>query len=224
MVVDGVFCWSLQMMAPSLASRRHLCEFHREDYVAFLQFPDQSDAARLKEYGLLEDCEIFEHLWEYCRAVAGASIQGAQLLCHGSADTVINFGGGRHHAKHVRIFGKHVVVVAICASVYHSRKRACFVSIGQAEAAGYCYVNDAVLAIHQLLRHFERVMYIDIDIHHSDGVRVAGLVAAVPDDGFESSCRVLWVRRFSKLSTTRSESCMFHTTSSAQDSIQGRVA
>jgi acetoin utilization deacetylase AcuC-like enzyme len=40
----------------------------------------------------------------------------------------------------------------------------------QSEASGFCYVNDCVLAILQLLKTFQRVLYIDIDIHHGDGV------------------------------------------------------
>ena len=41
------------------------------------------------------------------------------------------------------------------------------------EATGLCYVNDAVLGLLQLVNHFERVMYIDIDIHHGDGTEEA---------------------------------------------------
>ncbi|RIB10802.1 histone deacetylase 3-like protein [Gigaspora rosea] len=41
------------------------------------------------------------------------------------------------------------------------------------EASGFCFVNDIVLAIQQLLRVFPRVLYIDIDIHHGDGVQEA---------------------------------------------------
>jgi len=37
------------------------------------------------------------------------------------------------------------------------------------EAAGFCYVNDIVLAILSLMGSFSKVLYIDIDIHH--GVR-----------------------------------------------------
>lgn len=40
-------------------------------------------------------------------------------------------------------------------------------------ASGFCYVNDCVLGILELLNRFERVMYIDIDIHHGDGVEEA---------------------------------------------------
>ncbi|KAH0830169.1 hypothetical protein J3R83DRAFT_1518 [Lanmaoa asiatica] len=41
------------------------------------------------------------------------------------------------------------------------------------EASGFCYVNDIVLAILELLRHHPRVLYVDIDIHHGDGVELA---------------------------------------------------
>jgi len=41
------------------------------------------------------------------------------------------------------------------------------------EASGFCYVNDIVIAILELLKHHPRVLYIDIDIHHGDGVQEA---------------------------------------------------
>ncbi|CAM8976096.1 unnamed protein product [Rhodiola kirilowii] len=41
------------------------------------------------------------------------------------------------------------------------------------EASGFCYVNDIVLAILELLKVHERVLYVDIDVHHGDGVEEA---------------------------------------------------
>jgi histone deacetylase 1/2 len=41
------------------------------------------------------------------------------------------------------------------------------------EASGFCYVNDCVLGILELLKTYERVLYIDIDCHHGDGVEEA---------------------------------------------------
>jgi histone deacetylase 3 len=41
------------------------------------------------------------------------------------------------------------------------------------EASGFCFTNDIVMAILELLKLNERVMYIDIDIHHGDGVEEA---------------------------------------------------
>jgi hypothetical protein len=43
----------------------------------------------------------------------------------------------------------------------------------KAEASGFCYINDIVLAILELLKTYQRVLYIDIDIHHGDGVEEA---------------------------------------------------
>jgi histone deacetylase 3 len=43
----------------------------------------------------------------------------------------------------------------------------------KSEASGFCYVNDIVIAILELLKYHPRVLYIDIDIHHGDGVQEA---------------------------------------------------
>lgn len=43
----------------------------------------------------------------------------------------------------------------------------------KAEASGFCYVNDIVMAILELLKVYARVLYVDIDIHHGDGVEEA---------------------------------------------------
>ena len=43
------------------------------------------------------------------------------------------------------------------------------------EASGFCYVNDCVLGILELLKTYQRVLYVDIDCHHGDGVEEAFL-------------------------------------------------
>ena len=43
----------------------------------------------------------------------------------------------------------------------------------KSEASGFCYVNDINLAILELLKYHQRVLYIDIDNHHGDGVEEA---------------------------------------------------
>ena len=43
----------------------------------------------------------------------------------------------------------------------------------KSEASGFCYVNDIVIGILELLKVHPRVLYIDIDIHHGDGVQEA---------------------------------------------------
>lgn len=41
------------------------------------------------------------------------------------------------------------------------------------EPSGFCYTNDIVLAIVELLKIHPRVLYVDIDVHHGDGVQEA---------------------------------------------------
>jgi acetoin utilization protein AcuC len=44
---------------------------------------------------------------------------------------------------------------------------------GPAMASGFCVFNDAAVAIHWLLKQGQRVAYVDIDVHHGDGVQAA---------------------------------------------------
>jgi acetoin utilization protein AcuC len=53
----------------------------------------------------------------------------------------------------------------------------------RARASGFSYLNDAVLAINWLVARGRRVVYLDIDAHHGDGVQ----------EGFYDSDRVLTV-------------------------------
>ena len=60
--------------------------------------------------------------------------------------------------------GTSDVVINWAGGLHHAKK---------SEASGFCYINDCVLAILELLKHHQRVLYIDIDIHHGDGVEEA---------------------------------------------------
>lgn len=42
-----------------------------------------------------------------------------------------------------------------------------------ASAAGFCYINDPAVMIHDLVRRGRRVAYLDLDAHHGDGVQEA---------------------------------------------------
>jgi acetoin utilization protein AcuC len=44
---------------------------------------------------------------------------------------------------------------------------------GKGHAAGFCYVNDIAIAICGLLEKGQRIAYIDVDVHHGDGVQDA---------------------------------------------------
>ncbi len=43
----------------------------------------------------------------------------------------------------------------------------------ESRASGFCYINDPVIGIMKLLKKGKRVVYLDIDAHHGDGVQKA---------------------------------------------------
>lgn len=91
------------------------------------------------------------------------------------ADIAVNWAGGKKF-NFSPVFPKWSVQLGL----HHAKK---------CEASGFCYVNDIVLAILELLKVFlfllslfvfltwkqvhQRVLYVDIDIHHGDGVEEA---------------------------------------------------
>lgn len=46
-------------------------------------------------------------------------------------------------------------------------------------AEGFCYVNDVVLAIEELRSVYDRVLYIDLDIHHGKIIYTEILVSKI---------------------------------------------
>lgn len=75
----------------------------------------------------------------------------------------ISAGGSMEGAARLNR-GKCDVAVNWAGGLHHAKK---------SEASGFCYVNDIVLGIIELLRFKARVLYIDIDVHHGDGVEEA---------------------------------------------------
>ncbi|KAJ2746967.1 Histone deacetylase 8 [Coemansia sp. BCRC 34301] len=146
-------CSAVRIVGARAATDAELTEFHSEEYIRCLLHPDEvsdrdsdSDGGddRLKRFGLLYDCPVFEGIEEHARMAAGGTLTAAACLIDGSARVAVHWEGGRHHGQRGR-------------------------------AAGFCYVNDAVLGILLLQRQFEKVLYIDLDLHHGDGVQDAFL-------------------------------------------------
>lgn len=56
------------------------------------------------------------------------------------------------------------IVFSIGGGLHHAQSN---------RASGFCYVNDAAVAISKLAQQGKRIAYIDIDAHHGDGVQKA---------------------------------------------------
>ncbi|KAG7235604.1 hypothetical protein INR49_002440 [Caranx melampygus] len=85
-----------------------------------------------------------------------------------------------HHGGDIRLRSSSRGPTLTAAQCLHDQK--CEVAINWAggwhhakkdEASGFCYVNDAVLGILKLREKYERVLYVDVDLHHGDGVEDA---------------------------------------------------
>ena len=89
------------------------------------------------------DNPVFHRMHEASALVAGGSLQAADEILTGRSARAVNIAGGLHHAMRDR-------------------------------ASGFCVYNDCALAIHRMLDGgISRVAYVDIDVHHGDGVQEA---------------------------------------------------
>ncbi|SPL94395.1 NAD-independent protein deacetylase AcuC [[Actinomadura] parvosata subsp. kistnae] len=87
------------------------------------------------------DNPAFAGVHEASALIAGASLAAARAVWEGAAEHAVNVAGGLHHAM-------------------------------PATASGFCVYNDPALAIAWLLRQgVSRVAYVDVDVHHGDGVQ-----------------------------------------------------
>lgn len=93
--------------------------------------------------GLLDmgDTPAFKGCFEASKLYVGGSILGADLLMQGSADHVFNPAGGLHHAR-------------------------------PGGASGFCIFNDPAIVVAYLKSRYrvKRMLYLDVDAHHGDGV------------------------------------------------------
>jgi len=134
---------SVTMVSPPPATDAELATVHDDDYIAAVRQAGRSLAPDLR-FGLgTEDDPVFEGMHEASALVAGATLAAAQAVWSGSARHGASVAGGLHHAM----------------------RRA---------ASGFCVYNDLAVAIKWLLAAgAERVVYVDTDVHHGDGVQAA---------------------------------------------------
>ncbi|KAK3694978.1 histone deacetylase-like protein [Podospora appendiculata] len=85
-------------------------------------------------------------------------------LFHGLYDYCSMSAGGSLDAARKICNKQSDIAIAWGGGLHHAKR---------SEASGFCYINDIVVAVLQLLRCFPRVLYIDIDVHHGDGVEEA---------------------------------------------------
>ncbi|KAK7064506.1 histone deacetylase complex, catalytic component RPD3 [Favolaschia claudopus] len=128
------------------ATKREMTQFHSDEYVEFL---NRINPSNMNSY--------IKEQHKYNVGDDCPVFDGLFDYCSISA------GGSMEGAARLSR-DKCDIAVNWAGGLHHAKK---------SEASGFCYVNDIVLGILELLRYHNRVLYIDIDVHHGDGVEEA---------------------------------------------------
>ncbi|HEY8283713.1 MAG TPA: acetoin utilization protein AcuC [Chloroflexota bacterium] len=140
----------VRVIPPRPASESELGAVHSAAYIETVQALSPSGSApsgwerRAARHGFGSgDNPSFPHMHEASALVAGGTVVGMEEVMEGRSLHAFVPAGGLHHAHHDR-------------------------------AAGFCVYNDPAVAIRAARDRFDaRVVYIDVDAHHGDGVQEA---------------------------------------------------
>ena len=131
------------VLTPVAAELTELELVHDADYIAAVRQAGL-DGRPNARYGLgTPDDPVFYGMHEASALVAGATLTAARAVWRGEAAHAANVAGGLHHAM-------------------------------RRSASGFCVYNDPAIAIKWMLAEgAERIAYVDVDVHHGDGVQAA---------------------------------------------------
>ncbi|MEV0582968.1 acetoin utilization protein AcuC [Nonomuraea sp. NPDC050310] len=123
------------------ATDDELALVHKRGYIEAVKRVSATGAADLSAGLGTSDNPAFAGVHEASALIAGASLAAARTVLEGTAEHAVNVAGGLHHAM-------------------------------AGQASGFCVYNDPAVAIAWLLAQgVEKVAYVDVDVHHGDGVQ-----------------------------------------------------
>ena len=133
-----------QIIAPRMATEEELCLIHDPNYVHAVQLASEGllSDEQASDYGLgTEDTPIFPGMHEASALLVGGTLTAVDYVMSGKAEHALHIGGGLHHGFRGR-------------------------------ASGFCIYNDSSVAIKYIQNKYKaRVLYVDTDAHHGDGVQ-----------------------------------------------------
>lgn len=131
----------VEMAGCAPATDDELAMVHDRRYIEAVKGVSATGAPDLRAGLGTTDNPAFQGVHEASALIAGASLAAARAVWEGSAEHAVNVAGGLHHAM-------------------------------PSAASGFCVYNDPALAIAWLLEQgARRVAYVDVDVHHGDGVQ-----------------------------------------------------
>ena len=131
----------LRVVPAPMATHEQLASVHDEELIAAVTKAGTTPGWTDEARGLgTEDDPVFPDMHLAAAHVVGASVEAFRQVWSGESLHAVNIAGGLHHAMPDR-------------------------------ASGFCIYNDVAVGIQQLLdAGAERVAYVDVDVHHGDGV------------------------------------------------------
>jgi acetoin utilization protein AcuC len=114
---------------------------HTPSYMEAVQRASEDPYRFDPDHGLgSEDNPTFAGMHQASAHVVGATVEAARQVWNGAVLHAVNIAGGLHHAL-------------------------------PDKASGFCVYNDVAVGIRWLLEHgASKVAYVDVDVHHGDGV------------------------------------------------------
>ncbi|GGG30057.1 acetoin utilization protein AcuC [Lysinibacillus alkalisoli] len=127
-----------------IATDEELLLAHEAKYIDIVKRAGHGDltSQQGEPYGIgTEDTPIFEQMHEASAQLVGGTLTAVDAVMQGQAQHALNLGGGLHHGF-------------------------------QGRASGFCIYNDSTVAIKYMQKKYgARVLYVDTDAHHGDGVQ-----------------------------------------------------
>ena len=133
-----------QVIPPRMASEEELALIHDLSYIEAVKKAGNGQLPKeiAENYGLgTEDTPIFPNMHEASALLVGGTLTAVDQVMTGKALHALHLGGGLHHGF-------------------------------RGKASGFCVYNDSSVAIKYLQEKYNaRVLYVDTDAHHGDGVQ-----------------------------------------------------
>ncbi|ARF16405.1 acetoin utilization protein AcuC [Sporosarcina ureae] len=132
------------IVVPRTATDEELLLAHDAKYIEIVKKASQGDVNENigSIYGIgTEDTPFFTGMHEASALLVGGTLTAIEEVMEGRSRYALNLGGGLHHGF-------------------------------QGKASGFCIYNDSSVAIKYLQQKYgARVLYVDTDAHHGDGVQ-----------------------------------------------------
>ncbi|MFC7386167.1 acetoin utilization protein AcuC [Sphaerisporangium rhizosphaerae] len=131
----------VEMVGCAPATDDELALVHRRDYIEAVKRVSATGLPDLSCGLGTVDNPAFAGVHEASALITGASIEACRAVWTGAAEHALNIAGGLHHAM-------------------------------PGAASGFCVYNDPAAGIAWMLEQgARRVAYVDVDVHHGDGVQ-----------------------------------------------------